>query len=69
MTDEERIDLVLKIVKFYWSQHPDQRLMQLISNALKLQHPDRSDHFYTTDGDLINALCDMTTNLEKLDKE
>lgn len=68
MRDPDRIESILAIIKFYWEQNPDLRLMQLLFNAAKLQNPNRNDFFYLEDDMLIEALADMETKIEELDR-
>lgn len=68
MRDPERIEPILEIIRFYWNQNPELRLMQLLFNAAKLQNPTRDDFFYLEDEALIEALADMRTKIEELDR-
>ena len=68
MRDPERIDVVLEVIRFYWKQDPDLRLMQLLYNAAKLQNPSQNDFFYLEDEALIEALAEMRTKIEELDR-
>ena len=52
MRDPGRIPKVLEVLSKTWHKYPDQRLCQIISNAI----PSGIDGFYLEDDDLVNIL-------------
>jgi uncharacterized protein YihD (DUF1040 family) len=51
MRDPKRIDKVLNIIRMFWKQEPDLRLMQLLMNALG-----PGDPFHVEDDVLVKKL-------------
>lgn len=63
MRDPNRIPAVLDALREQWQKHPDQRLGQLILNAV--QREDRCPAlYYLEDEALITAFAPQTTNAE-----
>jgi len=60
MRDPNRIKPLLKQIEAYWTQHPDLRLAQIISNANshRQKGSDTVNHdvFYLEDDDLLQNL-------------
>lgn len=52
--DPERIETVLEELEDYWSEHPDLRLGQILSNIS--QEKGYKDAFYIEDDELVEEL-------------
>lgn len=51
MRDPERIEVLLEMIRKYWSLYPDLRFMQFLACAL-----DAGDHFHLEDTELMKKL-------------
>lgn len=67
--DPERIDKVLKAIGKYWKKNPDLRLMQLLTNACRLEYPHLNDFFFVEDDVVKRAVRKMDERISQLDTD
>jgi len=70
MRDPERIDGILERLGIVWRQHPSLRLGQLLGNLFStVRDPQSAGQYYCEDEDLIDALEQAYSDLNKPRKE
>lgn len=68
MTDTDRIDEILSLLREVWMRDPDLRLGQLVVNAARMRDPEIVDVFNIEDGTLRKGLLryrDLSQGREK----
>ena len=56
MRDPDRIDPIVDKLRELWKKHPDQRLGQLVENAIRFSPSNKADVFMTEDDVTLKGL-------------